>query len=1602
MKGDDTVLGLSEHRQATGAFHLTGPWIGTLFVVLLSAGSANALTTCDEDSLCPGPGPCTIGTDVQLTDGCDLDFGPKTVTISPTGALRARPTGVSIQAGNLVVQGLLQAPGIVPNLPGDPVTLKITVDNSFEVQPGGRVDVEAKGGTQMGSAHITAGGPVELVGCDLSADGGAAGAGGDIVITAGTGLNIQDCSLHADGAGGSDPGGTITLTASTQAIINGPLSVKGGVPLDGTRDVTDTAAIVIEASGLLQVTNSIQAQGTRENGGGSIKLTSTGAQVQISGTGADELNVDSAGTLNSSPSVPQGGFITVDAAKGILLSGQTQVHAKGTGGGNGGFVSLLARGGNAQVDAELSTAATGSYGWGGGIAVHASGDITVGAKLDAHGASDGVGGAVQLFAGGSATVSGDIDVTAARAFFSQGGYIQVAAGSRGNITIGGLLDARAQDNRDGVIVIGPACDVRLSGSVRTDGGGFGGTNIVKYRRGFDASGGTIKADSGTFVTPDLPSGNVIECGCQDVNPADGLCDDVASCTSYPQVETGTPISVRPLPLGSCGCGDGTINPPGETCDENTCVGGSQAGNPCSSDAGCPGGQCRRGDGDLTCVGGAHSGEQCDADEDCESGVCGGGPNAGEPCSTSVDCLGYGCNSGTCHDGSPCSGFVLPCSDGPCSVATCQPVNGATCGPSCVSPPRCGDGVLSPGEECDDGDTSNGDGCSSGCMTERPLWQCNDICDESSTLWFALPCTAEPSFCTPICGDGHVISPEQCDDGNSDSFDGCSDSCQREAGYNCSPGEPSICTPLPAVCGNHVLEPPEECDDRHNSDNGECKTNCTLNVPGDGKTHTGVETCDNGGRCVGGPIAGEPCTVVGTTDAATEECGGGRCRSGDGALACVCTGCPDDGQDCTDDTDCTSGGRCEPVRNAQCDPNGQSPCGNGYRAPGEECDDGNDCSHGRSCNGNSRPCRSDCRVNHCGDGCVNCGSDGSCGSNDDVEQCDAGVNGFSDGGCEPDFSERCDAYCRLICGNGRIDPGEQCDEGPNNGDSYWCTTQCRFNVCGDGKPNRADPPPHVVAMPYAALAVPFNWIDISANSTAVPLQDDEVSGPIDIGFDVRFFGQTFSQVYISSNGFIAFDPPGHSGCCSGLPLPSAGTPAGNMVAGFWTDLYPPGGEGYAYARLGDVFVIQADAPLFSAFFSELSESATFQYHLHQGSDRIEIHYRRAQPGFQLVTAGVQNSDRTEGSQHYSSAMGDLEETAVVYDIAKIAKEGCDDGSLCTVSHRCNGDNRRCKNDCTRNPDYKRPPSCRKRLATWYVQSPAPTARRMVCQDGAAWCDEDHDVNGECLFSMNLCALSQPLGADPSCEPQSIERVTLTGLDPSTCWGAEAAQTLADIVSSLDPSHPSPHGVCTNNSTPPRTCGAWGHNSSCDAHRTGDGVCSPQVSFSNQLALPTGVGNDAGCPGGIASAPRQIKVPAGRKLRVRSLTDGVTRRVQTVGDPVDAPVLDRDRLYLKCKKAGAAPPPTWTEGPCPPTPIATPTETDTPPPTATQTETATPTATDTATPTPSATVTETASATVTETASVTVTSTATQTATASRSATRTRTATATRRATRTPRP
>ncbi|MHC4676992.1 MAG: hypothetical protein ACYTBZ_31300, partial [Planctomycetota bacterium] len=153
-----------------------------------------------------------------------------------------------------------------------------------------------------------------------------------------------------------------------------------------------------------------------------------------------------------------------------------------------------------------------------------------------------------------------------------------------------------------------------------------------------------------------------------------------------------------------------------------------------------------------------------------------------------------------------------------------------------------------------------------------------------------------------------------------------------------------------------------------------------------------------------------------------------------------------------------------------------------------------------------------------------------------------------------------------------------------------------------------------------------------NGTQVPLNDDQVSGAIPLGFNFNFYDTEYSQVYISSNGFITFLSGQSNGCCSGHQLPNQSSPNG-LIAGYWTDLYPPGAtvepsDGIFYQTRGPVGSRQFIIGFYGVPHFGGGSPVTFEIILHEGTNNIELQYGDAPSDGGTTTAGIENFDGTD--------------------------------------------------------------------------------------------------------------------------------------------------------------------------------------------------------------------------------------------------------------------------------------------------------------------------------------------------------------------------------------
>lgn len=206
---------------------------------------------------------------------------------------------------------------------------------------------------------------------------------------------------------------------------------------------------------------------------------------------------------------------------------------------------------------------------------------------------------------------------------------------------------------------------------------------------------------------------------------------------------------------------------------------------------------------------------------------------------------------------------------------------------------------------------------------------------------------------------------------------------------------------------------------------------------------------------------------------------------------------------------------------------------------------------------------------------------------------------------------------------------------------------------------------------AAGGPEFGFIDISddasvvENASAEPLGTNEVSVAIPLGFDFEFYGETYNEVFASSNGFLTFLADSDNGCCIGQAIPTpdgwltpqTGIPGPDgLIAYWWTGLEGPGSEGprgaemnYAtFGAAGDrVFVFEA-LSLAPQSPELVGAIVSAQVHLREADNTIEIHYELADiPPIQTegqfqqtfygagspVTVGIESATGLEGLEYF---------------------------------------------------------------------------------------------------------------------------------------------------------------------------------------------------------------------------------------------------------------------------------------------------------------------------------------------------------------------------------
>jgi subtilisin family serine protease len=165
---------------------------------------------------------------------------------------------------------------------------------------------------------------------------------------------------------------------------------------------------------------------------------------------------------------------------------------------------------------------------------------------------------------------------------------------------------------------------------------------------------------------------------------------------------------------------------------------------------------------------------------------------------------------------------------------------------------------------------------------------------------------------------------------------------------------------------------------------------------------------------------------------------------------------------------------------------------------------------------------------------------------------------------------------------------------------------------------------------------FDWVDISAVGTPITFSatgscDDCNAGPIPIGFAFPFYGNTFGEVRVVTNGWLSFTNSTTTDY-SNDPLPSAGGPE-NLLALFWDDLVLRSGTGSEplpsrvyYHNDGTRFIVQYE---YIYGIADYDTDFHFEVILYPSGRIVYQYLTMANFRLNSATIGIQNETRDDG-------------------------------------------------------------------------------------------------------------------------------------------------------------------------------------------------------------------------------------------------------------------------------------------------------------------------------------------------------------------------------------
>ncbi len=154
---------------------------------------------------------------------------------------------------------------------------------------------------------------------------------------------------------------------------------------------------------------------------------------------------------------------------------------------------------------------------------------------------------------------------------------------------------------------------------------------------------------------------------------------------------------------------------------------------------------------------------------------------------------------------------------------------------------------------------------------------------------------------------------------------------------------------------------------------------------------------------------------------------------------------------------------------------------------------------------------------------------------------------------------------------------------------------------------------------------YDWVDILTDGNATDLGNEELIFEVNLGFPFLFYGELFSELNISANGFLSFTSASAAYLNRTIPNPVS---PNALIAPFWDDLNPATGSGEVYWKSepeNGRFIVTWD----NVNHDGTSTPETFQVILNVDGSIVFQYALVNNPA--SCTVGLENADGDDGLQ-----------------------------------------------------------------------------------------------------------------------------------------------------------------------------------------------------------------------------------------------------------------------------------------------------------------------------------------------------------------------------------